>query len=231
MVEFRVPKLSRWSAGLTGLERRVDKAVLTATSFAAKDYVAAKSARIDRDIDRPTQFTRRAYDWDKAQPGPDGAIASRSFIKPIAAGYMDDMEFGRTVQRQGEVGPVAIDPAVTDRYGGGGGANWVRRRFLNRTARSVATRKAKATGGGRVRRLRVGTVRYALLQGREGRNSRLVRKTKVAGGWELDTIATFLPSGRYRATLNFRADAQAFAPEFQRKVMRGFVRAVEEALD
>lgn len=86
---------------------QVPFATSMALSETAADVRDAETARLDRVIDRPTPFTRRAYGMRRATKR---RLEARVFVKPIQARYLKTLEGGlvRTPRRRALVTPAKI---------------------------------------------------------------------------------------------------------------------------
>lgn len=227
-IDVRITGLNELQARMNRLsDRDLKRAVVNGTTRTARKYVEMKTSRIDQDMDRPNPFTKRAYDYDRARSNTD-PISARVFVRPKQAEYLAPMEFGESVTRSGKKGPIAITAVTkTDKYGGMFGAKGIQRKFLNQSARSQANVAARTASGGKgyspgakiyfVQKLRVGGNTVAGLWERK-------KNAKRVGGWKTTLLVAFLKRGTYRATLNFRRDAERFC-------QRNFGRFVGEEID
>ncbi len=211
-VEVRIPALGRLIRACSTLsDREVERALRSAVTFTAKDYTAAKSGRIDSDIDRPRSFTRRAYDWDGARP--TGPIEARSFVKRRQADYLRLMERGGTRVDNGRSGPLGVTNEFEDSYGG-----------LN----VGKARRARASKGKRVRYARftitskTGRRVRALWQVTKVSKRALKRARKNdprASRTRLKAMIVYGRVARYNATLGFERDGLAYGKRHLRATM------------
>lgn len=203
------------ATGLTGLSQQMsrlsqgqlDKAIKNGVTRTARKYVEHKKARIEQDIDRPNAFTKRAYDYDKA----DASGRARVFVRDKQAQYLAPMEFGSTVTARGKKRPYSISPSVADKQGGLFGAKGLTRKFLVRSQRAQAKVTAQVAAGGKG--YRNGAKQYFVEKLRGGGNvsGGLFVRTKTAGKWKTEMLAVMLNRATYRPALGFRRDAEIFA--------------------
>lgn len=205
------------AARLRGLsDEGVVRAMSSALTFIAKDYAAAKRRSVDRDIDRPTRFTKLGYDWDGARIN-SGRLESRAFVRPKQAEYLKWAEFGGEKRRSIGVkgGPVSIRPGFQDRYGGGWGRDGFKKKWLNRSS----ARAANPPAGG----YRGGTKLYRVFSLNTGGGTPVTgiwqltkqsRASRAASGksWKTRLIVKFEEKGTYdNPRLHFRRDGKSFA--------------------
>jgi len=189
-IDIKVPKMAIYAARMRGLsDAGVTRALASALTFTAKDYVEAKRGRIERDIDRPHAFTKRAYNWDGVDR-KSGELEARAFVRPNQAKYLEWTEFGgvknKAIGQKG--GPVNIRKSFQDRYGGGWGRAGFSRKWLNKSkARSGA--KTGKDGG-----YAAGTKLYRIftLTNRGGKSE----DASVSGIWELTKLSKSTAKGR-----------------------------------
>lgn len=210
MVSLRIsaPQLLSMSQRLTRLSQsQFDKAVKDGTTRTARKFVEIKKAKIEQDVDRPTAFTKRAYDYDKA----DANGRARVFVRTKQSEYLSQMEFGATVRARGKRRPYSISDSVKDRYGGLFGSKGIQRRIMSRNTAAENRRQARIAAG-KSGALRNGAKHYFVdkIKGKKG----VFLRTKRSGGWDLKMLVRFLDSATYRPTLNFRSDANEFGQRF-----------------
>lgn len=212
-----------------------------AVTFIAKDYSRFKTSKVAQDIDRPTRFTRRAYDWDGDRRQRE--IFSRAFVRPKQARYLGIVETGGVRQRApGGAGPLGPKRDVTDRFGGLYGRSGLKRRFFDRASQPLST-----TSGGSPR-YRVGAKRYAVLnlQTARGQIHGIIEKKKMSNGrsrdrrgrfvsgqryWRTRLIARFMDRATYKPQLGFARDARTYARQrFPALSLRLFNEELRRAL-
>lgn len=211
-VEVRIPALGRLIRACSTLaDREVERALRSAVTFTAKDYTAAKTGRMERDIDRPRSFTRRAYDWDGARR--TGPIEARSFVKPKQAAYLRLMERGGIRVDNGRGGPIGVADEFKDAYGG---------------LKASKARRALATKGKRVRYARftittkAGKRVRALWKVTKVSKRALKRARKAdptAARTRLKAMAVYGRVARYNATLGFERDGLTYGKRHLRATM------------
>lgn len=191
-------------------ERAFDRSQRRAVSFMAKDYSAWKMARIATDIDRPTTFTRRAYDWDRAQSSGD--IVARSFVRPTQSRYLLLTETGGVRRTRGNSGPVGLKPRIADRFGGLYGRSGIRRRFLDRSATAPYATGDRVYTILRMRDRRTGKMLDGVFEKRKmGKRTTGRRRRAGKSSWRTRLIISFMPSARYRPRLAFARDARRYS--------------------
>lgn len=219
MVTLRINAvgLAQLSQGLNRLSQgQFDKAVKNGVTRTARKYVEAKRATIEQDIDRPKAFTKKAYDYDKA----DVHGVARVFVRPKQAEYLTPMEFGSTVTKSGKRRPYSVGAKAADRFGGLHGHQGIQKKFLNRSARAAAKVQTRMAAGGKG--YRNGAKQYFVRKLSGGRVAGgLFVRTKINGKWKTEMLAAMLNRAKYRPLLNFRRDAQIFG-------QRNFVRFVND---
>jgi hypothetical protein len=190
-VTVKSPKMAILAARMRGLsEREVEKAIASALTYGAKDYVEYKKGRIDQDIDRPRTFTRGAYDWDGVKRGQP-VLESRAYVRPKQAEYLEYPEYGGVKKHKaGEKdGPAAIAASEKDQYGGGYGKGGWQRKWLSKTPKRVA--KFKGSGKSAYP---AGTKLYRIFKLKN--HGGQARFPEVDGIWELTKLSKAVTKGR-----------------------------------
>lgn len=226
MVTLRIsaPRLALMSNQLRQLSQgQFEKAVKNGTTRTARKFVEFKKAKIDQDVDKPTPFTKRAYDYDKA----DASGRARVFVRPKQAQYLAPMEFGQTVRKRGKWHPLSIVDSQKNQYGNLRGGRVRRDSSGNYVGGGIGSRfngfnnSANARLAARGGALRNGAKRYFV--GKLNNKTGVFVRTKRARGWEVKMLIRFLDSVTYRPTLNFRKDAREYG-------QRHFGRNVNEEI-
>lgn len=194
-----------------------DRSQRKAVTFLAKDYRKFKSGRIAQDIDRPTPFTRRAYDFDGAlRTGP---IYSRAFVREKQSRYLQLVEEGGTRTRRGKNSPLMPKAGFDDRYGGVYGSTGIRDRYLRK-----GNSPSSFTPSGKPR-YKTGDRRYVILRLNSGggqlfgvfekrKMGKATTRTRLAAGkssWRTRMIIWFREQATYRPQLHFQRDARIYA--------------------
>lgn len=218
--------------------RTYDRSQRKAVTELAKGYHRFKTGKVAQDIDRPTPFTRRAFDWDRSPRTSD--IYSRAFVRPKQAKYLGIIEEGGVRRHTGDAGPSRPKPNVTDRFGGLYGSGGIKKRFFDRA--SLPT----GTVGGQPR-YATGARRFAILKLRDGRTGqqlygvfekrKMGKKTtkarRVAGksAWRTRLIVRFFDHATYQPQLHFVDDARTYARQrFPALSLRLFNEELRRAL-
>lgn len=193
MVTLRIsaPRLALMANQLRQLSQgQFERAVKNGTTRTARKFVEFKKAKIDQDVDKPTAFTKRAYDYDKA----DASGRARVFVRPRQAKYLSPMEFGGTVRKSGNWHPLSIVDKQKNQYGNLRGRG-IRNRFDGFNAGAERRNQARIAGGGAAGLSR-GAKRYFV--GKLNNKTGVFVRTERARGWEVKMLIRFLDSVTYR---------------------------------
>lgn len=178
---------------LTDLERRqLPFAVAMALNDTAQDASVAEAAALSQHLDRPTPFTKRAYQIERATKSKPYAIVK---ARPIQAAYLQYQVFGG---RRSPKGQALVVPSGAKLNAYGNLPKGAVKRALsqkNTFATKRGGRKAKHLGGGVYQRLR---------------------------GGGLKKLMAFEPMAKYRVRLPFgqaarRSAESVFAMHFERR--------------
>ena len=223
-IRFDTRSLRAFAAqmGVVG-EQAFDRSQRKAVTFIAKDYRAWKTQRIRTDIDRPTAFTRRAYDYDGAKR-TGSEIFSRAFVRPTQSRYLLMTETGGTRRFNGRSGPMAPKPGTTDRFGGLHGPGGLQRRFMSRSATAPYRTGSRVYSVLELRDRRTGKILKGVFEKRKmGKRTTQQRRRHGKSSWRTRLLVSFMPTARYRPTLHFVRDARRYAnTRFARMSVRLF---------
>lgn len=216
-----------------------DRSQRKAVTFIAKDYRKFKRDRIERDIDRPSRFTKIGYDFDGAPRS--GPIVSRTFVRDKQSRYLDIVETGGIRRSTGNNGPIGIKPGFEDRFGGMFGARGMRKRYLSRSATPTGVgangRPTYKTGARRyvimkLRDRRTGEELEGVFEKRKmGKKTTKQRRGKGKSSWRTRLIISFKDSATYRPQLGFGRDAHTYArSRFPNMAKRLFEEELRKAM-
>lgn len=217
-IDVRVIGLKSFAESMGAMGRSAfDRSQRKAVTFLAKDFRKFKTGKINRDIDRPAPFTKRAYDFDGA--GRSGDIVSRAFVRTRQSEYMDLVETGGIRRRRGKNRPFAVKPQFQDRFGGAGGAKAIERRFINKSARPssrTASGQPRYKTGDRVYRVlklrtATGVISGVFEKRKMGGRTTRSRIRAGNGAWRTRLVIRLMNQARYKPQLNFGKDARTYA--------------------
>lgn len=234
-VALRAFAVAMGTMGRTAFDRSQRKTV----TFIAKDYMKFKLGKVERDIDRPTRFTKIGYDWDGAPRS--GPIVARTFVKDRQSRYLDIIETGGIRRSGPKRGPIGIKPGFEDRFGGMYGRQGMRNRYLNRSAVPTGVgangRPTYKTGARKyvlmkLRDRRTGEVLEGVFEKRKmGKKTTKQRRKGGKSSWRTRLIISFKDSATYRPQLGFGRDAHTYArSRFPNMAKRLFEQELRKAM-
>lgn len=93
MIKVHIEGLQQVKAGLAGKQKQLRFAAAMALTNTAKAVAAAMPAQMERDLDRPTPFTKMGMRWERATPQNLTAVVA---LKDRQAGYLRHQITGGT---------------------------------------------------------------------------------------------------------------------------------------